>query len=77
MPETIALVQSARELGALAASSFGAGFGGSVWALVRTADALRFAEQWEARYRGEFPAAAQRAQFFTSRPGPAATRLEW
>ena len=34
IPETIGLVASARALGALAASAFGAGFGGSVWALV-------------------------------------------
>src|SRR5699024_2437301 len=39
VPETITLVQQAKSLGARAASAFGAGFGGSVWALVPTADA--------------------------------------
>ena len=39
VPETIELARSARELGARAASAFGAGFGGSVWALVSRADA--------------------------------------
>ena len=34
VPATMALAQAAREHGALAASSFGAGFGGSVWAVV-------------------------------------------
>jgi len=76
IPETIALARSARELGAVAASAFGAGFGGSVWALVRAQDVEVFKTGWEARYREEFPAAALRAQFFASRPGPAATRLE-
>jgi len=34
VPETIFLAKAAREEGAIAASAFGAGFGGSVWALV-------------------------------------------
>ncbi|GAA1323686.1 galactokinase family protein [Brachybacterium rhamnosum] len=34
IPETVRLQRLARELGAHAASAFGAGFGGSVWALV-------------------------------------------
>ena len=38
--ETVELVASARRLGAFASSSFGAGFGGSVWALVHQ-DACR------------------------------------
>jgi galactokinase len=76
IPETLALARSARELGAVAASAFGAGFGGSVWALVRRQESEKFTRRWEARYRAEFPAAAQRAQFFASRPGPPATRLD-
>jgi galactokinase len=36
IPETIELARLARSHGAIAASAFGAGFGGSVWALVRT-----------------------------------------
>ena len=34
IPETVTLARSARNLGAIAASAFGGGFGGSVWALV-------------------------------------------
>ena len=39
VPETSALVRLARRHGAVAASAFGAGFGGSVWALVPIVDA--------------------------------------
>jgi galactokinase len=46
VPATIALARAAREHGALAASSFGAGFGGSVWALVERAAAGEFAARW-------------------------------
>nr|WP_108869902.1 galactokinase family protein [Tessaracoccus timonensis] len=50
IPETKALVETALRGGAAAASSFGAGFGGSVWALVRAADAEAFADDWLERY---------------------------
>ncbi len=46
VPETVALVAAARELAAFGASSFGAGFGGSVWALVPRQAATRFAAGW-------------------------------
>ena len=46
IPETIALAQRARDRGAFAACSFGAGFGGSVWALVERAAAPQFAAAW-------------------------------
>lgn len=42
VPETIDLARSARELGAVAASAFGAGFGGSVWALMADVSAPAF-----------------------------------
>jgi galactokinase len=71
-PQTIALAAQARELGALAASAFGAGFGGSVWALVESATAGRFLQSWRGRYAADFPAEARRAEFFTTLPsGPA------
>lgn len=76
IPETIALAHAARELGAVAASSFGAGFGGSVWALVRTGEVESFLGRWGERYRVEFASAARNAQFFASRPGPAAMRID-
>lgn len=72
VPETIALQRMARALGAFAASAFGAGFGGSVWALVPTVDAERFARDWERDYRRAHAAAAQASGFFRTRPGRAA-----
>ena len=48
VPETVALARSARALGAIGACSFGAGFGGSVWALVERAEASSFAPRWHA-----------------------------
>ena len=73
--ETSALARSARELGATAASAFGAGFGGSVWALVDEGRAERFQAEWARAYRRAFPDAAARAEFFITRAGPAAMRL--
>ena len=75
IPETVLLQRSARELGADAASAFGAGFGGSVWAMTPRDGAEQFASQWSARYCAAFPVAAARAEFIITRPGPGATRL--
>jgi len=79
-PETIHLQRSARSLGAVAASAFGAGFGGSVWAMVEANRAERFLEDWKAGYEAAFPARAAeegggQADWFVTRPGPAATRI--
>jgi galactokinase len=76
VPETIALAQSARALGAVAASAFGAGFGGSVWALVAADEAAEFEQRWASRYHARFPA-ADRARFFTTNPGPAGLGLDF
>jgi len=75
VPETVALAHLARQLGARAASAFGAGFGGSVWALVRQSDVPSFIPAWKTRYQEQFPAAAAGASFFETRPGPAARRI--
>ena len=75
IPETIALARLARSHGAVAASAFGAGFGGSVWALVRSADASAFIDAWRRDYLGRFPAHADLAQFFVTTPGPPRIRL--
>lgn len=48
VPETIAMARSAREFGAAAASAFGAGFGGAVWAMVAREAADEFLERWSA-----------------------------
>lgn len=75
VPETAHLAGAARAAGAAAASGFGAGFGGSVWALVPEADAEPFLERWRADYRQAFPGPAAAAEFFLSPPGPSAMRL--
>ena len=72
---TIGLARLARQGGALAASAFGAGFGGSVWALVKKRDRDAFAEAWSASYRRDFPEAGGRSAFFQTDAGPAAFEL--
>lgn len=59
--ETSQLVQSAAAVGAFAASSFGAGFGGSVWALVHADRASDFTDHWLRHYRNAVPEAGTRA----------------
>jgi galactokinase len=61
-PATSALAGSARKEGAFAACSFGAGFGGAVWALVGAPEADAFAQRWH-------PSA------FVMQPGPPVTAL--
>jgi galactokinase len=73
--ETITLARSARELGAVAASAFGAGFGGSVWALVEKSDAEQFVHWWGKGYRQAFPARRTKSSFFSTRAGPAVITL--
>jgi galactokinase len=73
VPETIHLARSARTLGGDAASAFGAGFGGSVWAMVGRGDAERFARDWERDYRDRFDHPA--TTFFGTEAGPPLTRL--
>ena len=75
IPETAWLPQEARRLGALGASAFGAGFGGSCWAVVPKEGAAGFAEAWSAAYRREFPSWADRCAFFAMSPGPGAFAL--
>jgi galactokinase len=55
VPETNALAAMARDLGAAAASAFGGGWGGSVWALIPRADAAGFLEHWLRAYRARHP----------------------
>src|SRR6185437_4029096 len=75
IPETIMLARHARELGAVAASAFGAGFGGSVYAVVPEGDAERFRSEWSRAYAAAFPRRAQAARFFVTRAGPPAVAL--
>ncbi len=76
VPETVALQRIARELGADAASAFGAGFGGSVWAMTTRSTAAHFAAEWSARYAAAFPSAAARAQFIVASPSAGASRVQ-
>ena len=69
IPETILMAKLARDNGAFASSSFGAGFGGSVWALVPAGEAAAFGERWIERLRtGD---AARSAECRGSPRGPA------
>jgi galactokinase len=73
--ETKFLTRSARKAGAVAASAFGGGFGGSVWALVCDDDAESFIHDWSEHYLQRFPEAGAAALFFVDTPGPAAFQL--
>ena len=76
IPETNRLQELAHELGAHASAGFGAGFGGSVWALVPTEGADDFAARWLERYLAEFPGVADTASTLVTRPGGPARRLD-
>lgn len=80
VPATVELVSLARGLGALAASAFGAGFGGSVWALVPAAEAEGFATAWLQRYRRWLAADGRGVEtsptVLISRPAAPARRLD-
>jgi galactokinase len=75
-PETDLLAQLAIECGAFGATSFGAGFGGSVWALAAIDDVDRFGAAWLEAYRARFPAAG-RVEWFATRTAPGATALSF
>jgi len=75
IPETVCLASVARENGATAASAFGAGFGGSVWALIETERVDAFLTAWHDAYRAKFPQTAVRDNFFATAAGPAMFRL--
>lgn len=74
-PETMRLCTLARMMGAHAASAFGAGFGGSVWAMVDRAGADDFAREWIDAYAEEFPAVGDAATWLVTHPGAAAHRI--
>lgn len=76
IPQTQFLASSARKLGAIAASAFGAGFGGSVWALVRENVIEEFQNEWLSLYHRSFPADAEKASTFTTGAGFAASKMD-
>ena len=67
--ETVFLASNAKQSGAIAASAFGAGFGGSVWALVKDEDVAGFINKWKAAYSAAFPTPAKTSVFFPMVPG--------
>lgn len=73
--ETLWLVERALDLGAVAASAFGAGFGGSVWALVPDHDSGRFLDRWSSSYLVRFPEHRSGAAFFETAAASAAVEL--
>jgi len=75
VPQTVFLARSARRIGATAASAFGAGFGGSVWAMVRQERTEEFLAAWKARYAERVCAEAKKAAFFATCAGPATFEL--
>jgi len=75
VPATIFLAERARSLGAVAASAFGAGFGGSVWALTSTRNASELCEALRTDYSARFPEHASDAEFFVTSAGTAAVSL--
>ena len=65
---------------ALAASAFGAGFGGSCWASVPRHQAQEFAKQWRQAYDERFPpkdinGGSLMREFFLADPGQGAFRV--
>lgn len=74
VPETTALAEVARECGAHGATSFGAGFGGGVWALVDHDDVEAFGEAWTRAYRRRCPHVTNVA-VVPVRPGPGVLAL--
>jgi galactokinase len=75
VPETVHLARSAREHGAVAASAFGGGFGGAVWAMAQQDEADRFLAAWRAGYERAFPARRVRAKWAMTHPAGPATRV--
>ncbi len=75
VPETAWLADEARALGAHAASAFGAGFGGSVWALVSRCNAENFANHWRQAYHHSGHTVARHSQFFVTPAGPPMIQL--
>ena len=75
VPQTVFLAKCGRELGASAASAFGAGFGGAVWAMIEEDKAEEFLKGWQRRYKSTYPDEGSESSFFLTRPGPAAMCL--
>ena len=75
IPETAFLAKSARENGAAGSNAFGAGFGGSVWAMVEDARIGDFLTAWRQAYLARFPQYAKTSLFFATGAGPGAFEI--
>ena len=75
VPETSYLAKAARASGAIASSAFGAGFGGSVWALAASDRCEEFLSRWSQAYGHRFPQHSERSLFLSLCPGPPAFEL--
>jgi galactokinase len=64
------LQKSACRLGAAGASGFGAGFGGSIFAVTTRERAERLTGEWRSRYAARFPRRAAESEFFIAEPSP-------
>ena len=69
VPEIDFLQRAAVKLGAAGATGFGAGFGGSIFAVIRSDRAEQFAADWEQAYAERYPERHHEAVFFVSSPG--------
>lgn len=74
--QTVALTQLALDAGAFAARSFGAGFGGSVWALVTRDRSSAFADDWLNSYVGNFSGTRRPVAFLAS-PAPSLVEFSY
>ena len=70
VPEIDSLQRSACRLGAAGASGFGAGFGGSIFAVTRADRADELLAAWRTQYRARYPDRAAESAFFIAHPGP-------
>lgn len=68
VPETMFLARSALASGAYAASAFGAGFGGAVWAVAEISQADEIRDRWRAEYARAFPARAAKSEWLALAP---------
>ena len=74
-PEIQWLQSTARELGAWGASGFGAGFGGSAYAVVSASAAPELVERWKTAYVARFPERGGEAWFLLTRPASGLTEI--
>lgn len=75
VPEIDFLQRSARKMGAIAASGFGAGFGGSAYAMVTKGHEQDFMTKWKEVYSAKFPQHEHACRFFTVFPSEKATEM--